>query len=145
MLDMGLLAHEQVDEGRAKPRSPARACSTRWSKGGSLIPSMVTMAKATYFGVESVNLGELRLADDDAINAVPRHVAKKFNAIPVGQSDGTVIVALSDPSDIDALDGLRHALNKDIELRVTSSEDIEAALGQVLRAAPGATMAASPR
>ena len=62
---------------------------------------------------------------------IPRHVAKKFNAIPVGQSDsGAVIVALSDPSDIDTVDGLRHAINRDVELRVTSSIDIETALNK---------------
>jgi type IV pilus assembly protein PilB len=128
MLDMGLLTHDVVDAGRAEAEASGEGVLDTMVKGGSLDPAMVTMAKATYFGVESVNLSELR-APDDVLSLVPRHVAKRFNAVPVGQSEsGAVVVALSDPSDIDAVDGLRHALNRDVELRVTSSQDIEAAL-----------------
>ncbi len=130
MLDMGLLTHEQVDAGRAEAEVNGEGVLDTMVKGGSLDPAMVTMAKATYFGVEAVNLGEQRLGDD-IINLVPRHVAKRFNAVPVGQNDsGAVIVALADPADIDAVDGLRHALNKEIELRVTSTQDIEASIGR---------------
>jgi len=130
MLDMGLLTHEQVETGRAEAEAAGDGVLDTLVKGGSLDAAMVTMAKATYFGAEAVNLSELTLSDD-VLSLVPRHVAKKFNVVPVGQSDiGSVVVALSDPSDIDAVDGLRHALNRDVELRVTSSQDLEAAINR---------------
>ncbi|MFO1459586.1 MAG: ATPase, T2SS/T4P/T4SS family [Verrucomicrobiota bacterium] len=130
MLEAGLLAPELVEEGRIEAEAAGEGVLDTLVKRGTLDPSVVTMAKATYFGVESVNLGDLRISDE-AIALIPRHVAKKFNAIPVGQSDsGAVIVALSDPSDIDTVDGLRHAINRDVELRVTSSIDIETALNK---------------
>ena len=130
MLDMGLLTHEQVEAGRAEAEMAGEGVLDTMVKGGSLEPAIVVMAKSTYFGVESTHLADLRLSDE-VIGLVPRHVAKKFNALPVGQSDsGAVVVALADPSDIDTVDGLRHALNKDIELRVTSQADIEAALNK---------------
>ncbi|MCW5558455.1 MAG: type II/IV secretion system protein, partial [Verrucomicrobiae bacterium] len=130
MLETGLLASEQVEEGRIEAEAAGEGVLDTLVKKGALDPSVVTMAKATYFGVEPVNLSEIRISDE-AIALIPRHVAKKFNVVPVGQSDsGAVIVALSDPSDIDAVDGLRHALNRDVELRVTSAGDIESALGK---------------
>jgi type IV pilus assembly protein PilB len=130
MLETGLLPFELVEEGRIEAEAAGEGVLDTLVKKGSLDPSVVTMAKATYFGVESVSLSEVRISDE-AIALIPRHVAKKFNAIPVGQSDsGAVIVALSDPSDIDAVDGLRHALNRDVELRVTSGADIEDALNK---------------
>jgi len=130
MLDMGLLTHEQMEAGRAEAEANGEGVLDTIVKGGSLDPMMVTMAKATYFGVEAVNLSEQRLGDD-VIGLIPRHVAKRFNAVPVAQSEsGAVIVALADPSDIDTVDGLRHALNKEIELRVTGSTDIESAIGR---------------
>ncbi len=130
MLDLGLLTHEQVDAGRAEAEANGEGVLDTIVKGGSLDPGMVTMAKATYFGVEAVSLSELQLGDS-VIGLIPRHVAKRFNAVPVGESDsGAVIVALADPSDIDAVDGLRHALNKEIELRVTSGQEIESSIGR---------------
>jgi general secretion pathway protein E/type IV pilus assembly protein PilB len=130
MLDMGLLTHEQMDAGRAEAEANGEGVLDTIAKGGSLDPRMVIMAKATYFGVEAVNLSEQRLGDD-VIGLIPRHIAKRFNAVPVAQSEsGAVIVALADPSDIDTVDGLRHALNKEIELRVTGASDIESAIGR---------------
>ena len=130
MLEAGLMAPELVEEGRIEAEAAGAGVLDTLVKRGALDPSIVTMAKATYFGVESVNLGDIRISDE-SIALIPRHVAKKFNAIPVGQSDsGAVIVALSDPSDIDTVDGLRHAINRDVELRVTSATDIETALNK---------------
>ena len=130
MLDMGLLTHEQVEAGRAEAEMAGEGVLDTMVKSGSLEPTIVVMAKSTYFGVESTNIADLRLTDE-VIRLMRRDVAKKFNAVPVGESDaGAVVVALADPSDIDTVDGLRHALNKDIELRVTSQADIEAALNK---------------
>jgi type IV pilus assembly protein PilB len=127
MLDMGLMTREQVDGARPDAESSGAGVVDTLVKGGQLDPGMVVMAKATYFGVESVNLGETKLSDD-LINAVPRHIARKYNAVPVAAHDGTVVVALADPSDIEAIDGLQVALGKTLEYRVTSEEDLKGAL-----------------
>lgn len=129
MVDMGLVTHDQIDGVRADAESAGEGLLDTLVKQGQLDPSMVVMAKATYFGVESVDLSGVRLADD-VIAAVPRHVAKKYNAVPVALNDGTVAIAVSDPSDIEAIDGLQVSIGKTVELRVASPSDIEAALAK---------------
>lgn len=130
MVDMGLLSHDQVEEARAEAEASGEGILDTMVKTARLESSLVVAAKAAYFGVESVHLADHRLSDE-VIGLVPRHVAKKFNAVPVGQSDGgSVVVAVSDPSDIDTVDGLRHALNRDVELRVTSLSDLESAINK---------------
>ena len=42
----------------------------------------VATAKAAHFGVEVVNLKDIRL-DDDVISSVPRHIAKRYRVVPV--------------------------------------------------------------
>ena len=100
MLDMGLTTHEAVEEVRPEAESSGEGVVDTLVKTGRLEASLVVMAKSTYFGVEMVNLAETRLTDE-VINAVPSHVARKYNAVPVASHDGTVVVALADPSDID--------------------------------------------
>lgn len=129
MVDMGLLTHDQVDAVRSDAEALGEGLLDTLIKSGQLDPSMVTMAKATYFGVESVPLGDMRLSDE-VLGAVPRHIAKKYNVVPVGVSDGTVVVVVSDPSDIEVIDGLQVALGKTVELRVASPEEIDAAILQ---------------
>ena len=127
MLDMGLVTREAVDEVRPEAEAAGEGLVDTLVKTNRLEPALVVMAKSTYFGVESVNLSETKLSDE-VLAAVPRHVARKYNAVPVASQDGTVVVALSDPSDIEAIDGLQIALGKTLEYRVTSEDDLKAAL-----------------
>jgi general secretion pathway protein E/type IV pilus assembly protein PilB len=89
----------------------------------------VATAKAAQLGVEFIQLSEIKIADD-AIAAIPRHVARRFNVVPVYKTETGVVVALADPSDLDVLDGLSHAVNLDVEARVATPEDIEGALNR---------------
>jgi general secretion pathway protein E/type IV pilus assembly protein PilB len=129
MVDMGLVTRDQVDSVQADAEAAGEGLLDTLVQQGQLDVSMVVMAKATYFGVESIQLSDIRLSDA-VIAAVPRHVAKKYNVVPVGVNDGTVAVAVSDPSDIEAIDGLQVSIGKTIELRVASAAEIEEALAK---------------
>jgi type IV pilus assembly protein PilB len=90
-------------------------------------PGDVTQAKAAQFGAEVVHLANLKI-EDDVISLVSRDIAKKYRVIPVFKSDGKVGIAIADPSDLNTLDTLQHLLHAEIEPRVASEPDIEAAL-----------------
>jgi len=92
-------------------------------------PGDVTQAKAAQFGAEVVHLANMKI-EDDVIAIVPRDIAKKYRVIPVFKTEGKVAVAIADPSDLNTIDSLTHLLNAEIELRVASEPDIEAALGK---------------
>src|SRR5216110_2506919 len=126
---MGLVTEEQLGPVRQEADSTGEGVVDTLVAKKVLTPSQVAQAKAAQFGVEFVNLGEMRLADD-VISAVPRHIAKKYSVVPLYRHDDTVTVALSDPSDLDTLDSLRHLLNMEVEPRVASPDDIEEALGR---------------
>lgn len=130
MVDMGLLTHDQVESVRPDAEAAGEGTLDTLIRDGHIDPSVVTMAKATYFGVESVALGDVHLTDE-VIDSVPRHIAKKYNVVPVAVNDGTVVVAVSDPSDIEMIDGLQVALGKTIELRVASPEEIDSAINEL--------------
>ncbi|MDX1953536.1 MAG: ATPase, T2SS/T4P/T4SS family [Verrucomicrobiota bacterium] len=129
LLDMAVLTHEQVDSVREEADSTGEGLLDTLISKGILRSAEVAQAKAAASGVEYVPLGDMKLTDD-VIAAVPRHIAKKYNAIPVFLSDGTVSVAIADPTDLDALDGLRHSLNMEVDPRVAAPDEIEAALAK---------------
>ena len=126
---MGLVTDEQLGPIRQEADSTGEGLVDTLVARKIISAGQVAQAKASQFGVEFVNLGEMRLSDD-VISAVPRHIAKKYNVVPVYRHDNTVTVALSDPSDLDTLDSLRHLLNMEVEPRVASPEDIEEAIGK---------------
>ena len=130
LVDMALLTSEQVDEARNEADATGEGVIDTLVAKGALKSSQVAQAKAANFGVEYVDLSELKLTDD-VIAMVPRHIAKKFSAVPVYKVDEmTVAIALADPTDLDTLDGLGHALNLTVEAKVAAPDQIEEALNR---------------
>jgi type IV pilus assembly protein PilB len=129
LIDMGFVTNEQLDPIRIEVDSTGEGVVDTLLTKNLLRPTDLAQARAAQTGVEYIPLGEMKLTDD-VIATVPRHIAKKFNVVPVYKLDSGVAIALSDPSDFDTIDGLRHSLNMDVEARVATPEDIEAAISK---------------
>lgn len=129
LLEFGTVTTAQVDQFRAEADGKGEGVVDTMVTAGVLQPVDVTRARAMHFGAEMVDLGELRLTDE-VIAAVPRHIAKKFNVVPVFIHEGEVGVAVCDPSDLDTIDAIQVALGTGIALRVATEEDIQAAINR---------------
>jgi type IV pilus assembly protein PilB len=129
LTDMGLLMSSDIETARAEADSTGEGVIDTLIKMGVLTSAQVATAKAAQAGVEFIMLGDIKIADD-AIATIPRHVARRFNVVPVYKTESGVVVALADPSDLDTLDALRHAINLDVEPRVATQEDIDSALNK---------------
>ena len=70
---------------------------------GVVMQIQVSQAKAAQFGAEFIELAEQSI-EDDVISSVPRSVAHQYKVVPLYQDDLSVTVAMSDPSDLDAID-----------------------------------------
>lgn len=129
LLEMGYVTDDQLAPIRAEADATGEGVVDTLVAKGVLSPTVVSQAKATHFGAEFVQLGDMRIPDD-VISAVRRDVAKRFNVVPVRKEAHGVVVAMTDPSDLDTLDGLQHALNSEIIPAVASLEDIESAINK---------------
>ena len=129
LVDMGLVTNEQLAPVREQATASGEGIVDLLLAQKIIRPQDVAQAKAGHFGYELVSFGDLRLTDD-IISAVPRHIAKRYRAVPVAKHGHSITIALSDPSDLDTIDSLQRALNAEIELRVATDEDIDAALNK---------------
>jgi type IV pilus assembly protein PilB len=129
LLDLGFLTPDQVASAREEARAAGVSAVELLLANKAIRPADVTQAKAAHFGAEVVNLTGMQVSDD-VIAAVPRNVARKYRVVPVYQHDGSITVAIADPSDIATIDALGHVLNADVQVQVASEQDIEAALSK---------------
>ena len=129
LTDLGFITAPQVEQARTEAATSGVGVVDLLVANKVIRPADVAQAKAAQFGAEVVNLGDLRLADD-VISLIRRDIAKKYRAVPVSKQGNTITVAVSDPSDLDTIDSLHHLLHADIELKVASEQDIEAALNK---------------
>jgi general secretion pathway protein E/type IV pilus assembly protein PilB len=127
LVDLGFTSNEVVTRARDEASAAGVGVVDYLVANKSIRPGDVTQAKAAQFGAEVVHLANIKI-EDDVISIVARDVARKYRVIPLSHSEGKVAVAIADPSDLNTLDSLHHLLNADIEPRVASEQDIEAAL-----------------
>ena len=129
LVDLGFTSADVVAKAREEAQAAGVGVVDLLVANQVVRPADVTQAKAAQFGAEVVNLAGLKI-EDDVISIVPRDIAKKYRVIPVFKNEGKVAVAIADPSDLNTIDSLTHLLNSEIELRVASEPDIEAALNK---------------
>src|SRR5579863_5062391 len=126
-MDLGFVTAAQVEAARGEAATSGVGVVDLMLANKLIRPADVAQAKASHFGAEVVKLGEMKLPDD-IISLIRRDVAKKYRVVPISKNDGTITVAVSDPSDLDTIDSLHHLLRATIEYKVASEEDLEAAL-----------------
>lgn len=127
LIEMGYVTEEDIAPIRAEADETGEGVIDTLIERGVIDSSVVAQAKAAHFGVEYVDLKELDLGDE-IISLVPRHIAKRYNVVPVRKEEDAIVVAMVDPSDLDALDGLQAALNTQVIPAVAPAEEIEAAI-----------------
>jgi general secretion pathway protein E/type IV pilus assembly protein PilB len=134
LVELGFVSQAQVDALRPEAETAGAGVVDLLLQRKFVRPVDVTTAKASHFGVEIVNLSEMRL-EDEILSTIPRHIAKKYRVVPVYKHGNHIAIALSDPSDISTIDSLHHLLKADIEIRIATEEEIEAALKKYYGAA----------
>jgi type IV pilus assembly protein PilB len=86
-------------------------------------------ALAEQHGLDFVDLSEVKL-EEEALALLPESVADRYNALPVKVVGGTLVVAVSDPTNILAHDDLRLALGTDLQIVVADVSQLDEAMGR---------------
>jgi len=96
-------------------------------KNGFISEQDLTSFLSKQYGVPSINLSELEV-DPAVTKIIPGDVAQKYQIIPVNRAGNTLIVAMSDPSNIFAVDDIKFMTGYNIEVVVASEAAIKAAI-----------------
>jgi hypothetical protein len=80
---------------------------------------------AAEFGAKFVDLANVKFTRD-LLGCIPSNLIRKYRALPIACSSSRIVIAMSDPSDLTALDGLHSASGKEIELCVADKSQLDA-------------------
>jgi general secretion pathway protein E/type IV pilus assembly protein PilB len=83
---------------------------------------------ASEYGMDTFEFSPDFKIPPEVIATVPADVARRYRIVPVMRNEGTLTVAMADPSDLEALDSIRYILRTDVEGVVASRKAIERAL-----------------
>ena len=83
-------------------------------EAGLIDEETLTKAIAKQFGLKYLRLDE-SMVPDDAMKLLPEDIIRKHGVLPLGNDNGRLRLAISDPMDLDALDVIRFRLNTEID------------------------------
>ena len=122
-----MISLQQLQEAQDEARRSGRRLGIALSQLGYVNDQDLTQFLAKQYSLPSINLNDFEV-DADVIKLLPKEVARQHMVVPVDRAGATLIVAMSDPSNIYAIDELKFRTQYTIEPVVASEAAIEAAI-----------------
>ena len=123
--DLGSVTRKQI-EGARFHRNDEKVIDVL-VRGGVVSETDVSRSLAAQADMDWIDLSSL-VIPPEVIGQIRAEDARRYKVIPVRFSQSGLIVAVSDPLDIDTIDSLSFLLQREIELVCSSPEKIEEAL-----------------
>jgi type IV pilus assembly protein PilB len=132
LLDSGLVTQQQLAEAYEEHQRAGRALGRVLVEKGVLTESQLVAALAQQIGLKFVDLSDFPV-DGAAIASVPPAVCRRYNALPIGYEDGRLMVAMSDPANVFAIDDIRSITGAEVKPVVATKSDVTAAINRYHR------------
>lgn len=123
--DVGLVTGQQI--GRARSRLNGERVVDVLIRDGVVSETDVSRSLAAEAQMDWIDLSSL-VIPPEVIAQIRPEDARRYKVIPVGFGENGLLLAVSDPLDIDTIDSLSFLLQREIELVCSSPEKIKEAL-----------------
>jgi type IV pilus assembly protein PilB len=122
-----LISPAQLETALAEQKVSGGRLSYHLSRLGYLEESELADILSRQYNVPSINLSEFEI-DPEVIKLIGREIVEKYKVIPISKADNSLIVAMSDPSNIIAIDDIKFLTSFNIEAVVATEDSITAAI-----------------
>ena len=130
-----MISLQQLQDAQEDAKRSGRRLGVALSQLGYVADADLTQFLATQYSLPSINLSDFDI-EPDVLKLVPKNVAMKHMVIPVNRAGATLIVAMSDPSNIFAIDELKFLTQYNIEPVVASEGAIDEAIERYYNKGP---------
>jgi type IV pilus assembly protein PilB len=131
LVDLGYVPEERARAAIEEARTAAQPPEELLLQQGAITPDQLSRAVAERYGLDHVDLGIYQV-DMAAANLIPVNTARRYKALPVGFVDKqTLLVAMSDPTNVLAVDDIQIATGLDCRVAVAPAEDIDSLIGRL--------------
>ena len=147
-----LVTPEQVDAALLSQRTEGGKFGEALIRIGAASEQDITETLSQQFGVPSIDLAHFDI-DPSIIKVVPGEVARKYGVLPVNKTGATLTIAMSDPTNVFAMDDIKFMTGYNVEPVVASEASLRRAIDKhygtprsvVLKERPkGATTGSAP-
>jgi len=122
-----IITPDQLKKAIEKQKQEGGRLAANLTRLGFIKESDLTSFISKKYGVPAINLEEFEISPE-VIGLVSKDVCAKHTLIPVNRAGSTLIVAMSDPSNIFAIDDIKFLTGYNVEVAVASEEAIKKAV-----------------
>lgn len=132
----GLISQEKLDEVRKKASEESTPLFSALVQQGFITTESLTKTIASVTKVPYVNLLNARV-DAKTLGLLPQDIAERYMAVPLGEMQKRLVVAMLDADNVQAVDFLSNKIGRPLKVYAASEEGIrnvikqyEASIGQ---------------
>ncbi|MGZ8593017.1 MAG: GspE/PulE family protein [Actinomycetota bacterium] len=129
LLEQGLLNQEQLDRALDEHRNTPKSLGRVLIDLGYIRERDLVSALAEQVGLEFVDLSDYRI-DPGIATLIPEPISRRYRAIAIDERDGKLLVAMSDPANVYALDDIRTITGREVQPVVATANDVEQAIAK---------------
>ncbi|HVO18020.1 MAG TPA: type IV-A pilus assembly ATPase PilB [Anaeromyxobacter sp.] len=122
-----LISLQQLQKAQDEQRKTGGRIGSLLVKQGSIAESDLTGFLSKQYGVPAISLKDFDI-DEEVLKLIPKATAEKHQVIPVNRAGSSLIVAMSDPSNIFAIDDVKFLTGYNVEVVVASEQAIREAI-----------------
>ncbi len=132
LIEQGLITPEQLERALEEHRRTPKSLGRTLIDLDLIKEADLVRALAEQVGLEFVDLNDYPV-HAAVTGLLPDALARRYRAIPIGERDGKLLVAMSDPANVYALDDIRAITNRDVQPVVATADDVEQAIQKYAR------------
>jgi type IV pilus assembly protein PilB len=125
----GMLTAEKMTEGKAGATAAGEPLVSYLLSNKFIDDEQLTKAHASITKVPYVNLSTANI-DPKILELLPQDTAERYMAVPLGEMQNRLVVAMLDADNVQAVDFLSNKINRPLKVYVASEAGIRAVLGQ---------------
>ncbi len=130
LVDEGIITPRQLEDALLlQRRNHGKHLGRLLTEMGLVSQKQINIALAYKLGIPTIKLEDFEVAPR-ILAMVPADIAMQYNALPLAEIDGCLIVAVENPLDGDALGMIRFNTNLRVEAVIASGQEIRQALNR---------------
>jgi type IV pilus assembly protein PilB len=122
-----LISLQQLQKAQEEQRKTGGRIGSLLVRSGAIAESDLTNFLSKQYGVPAISLKDFDV-DVEVIKLVPKTIAEKHQVVPVNRAGSSLIIAMSDPSNIFAIDEIKFHTGYNVEPVVASEQAIKEAI-----------------
>lgn len=128
LVNRGVINDRELDQALTAQRDCGGRLGEVLTKIGMLTDKQFVNSLGKFLSVEKVSLEDISEIDMSIARTIPENVAKHYCLVGIGESDGKIVVACTDPLNVIALDMITLILKRRVKMVLTSEREIRHAI-----------------